>query len=90
MYKHMLPIMAIVRKWRGKICLAFLFRVSLDSIVLLHLYQILKPLVIFCGSTNLYLSDLVRIPKDSHHETHLMKLTLQIMYMITIIVIEKQ
>ena len=30
MYKHMIPIMAIVKKWRGKICLAFLFRVSLD------------------------------------------------------------
>ena len=29
MYKHMIPIMATVRKWRGKIWLAFLFRVSL-------------------------------------------------------------
>ena len=29
MYKHMIPIMATVRKWLGKICLAFLFRVSL-------------------------------------------------------------
>ena len=28
MYK---PIMATVRKWRGKICLAFLFRVSLSN-----------------------------------------------------------
>ena len=26
---NMIPIMATVRKWRGKICLAFLFRVSL-------------------------------------------------------------
>ena len=25
----MIPIMAIVKKWRGKICLAFLFRVSI-------------------------------------------------------------
>ena len=25
----MIPIMATVRKWQGKICLAFLFRVSL-------------------------------------------------------------
>ena len=30
MYKHLIPIMATVRKLRGKICLAFLFRVSLD------------------------------------------------------------
>ena len=29
MYIHSMPIMATVRKWRGKICLAFLFRVSL-------------------------------------------------------------
>ena len=29
MYKHMIPIMATVRKWQGKICIAFLFRVSL-------------------------------------------------------------
>ena len=29
MYKHLIPIMATVTKWRGKICLAFLFRVSL-------------------------------------------------------------
>ena len=29
MYKHMILIMATVRKWRGKICLAFLFCVSL-------------------------------------------------------------
>ena len=32
MYKHLIPIMATVRKWRGKICLAFLFRVSLCGI----------------------------------------------------------
>ena len=29
MYKNLIPIMAAVRKWGGKICLAFLFRVSL-------------------------------------------------------------
>ena len=28
-YKDMIPIMATVKKWRGKICLSFLFRVSL-------------------------------------------------------------
>ena len=31
MYKHMIPIMAIEKKWQGKICLAFLFRVSLHG-----------------------------------------------------------
>ena len=34
MYKHLIPIMATVRKWRGKICLAFLFRASLNTITL--------------------------------------------------------
>ena len=29
MFKQMIPIMAFVKKWRGKICLAFLFRFSL-------------------------------------------------------------
>ena len=33
MYKHMIPIVATVRKWRGKICLAFLFRVSLHTVI---------------------------------------------------------
>ena len=31
MCKHMIPIMATEKKWRGKMCLAFLFRVSLES-----------------------------------------------------------
>ena len=30
-HKHMIPIMATRQKWRGKICLAFLFCVSLGS-----------------------------------------------------------
>ena len=38
MYKHMIPIMATVRKWRGKICLAFLFRVSLVTILVADIY----------------------------------------------------
>ena len=29
MCKHMIPIMATGKKWCGKMCLAFLFRVSL-------------------------------------------------------------
>ena len=33
MYKHMIPIIATVKKWRWKICLAFLFRVSLVKLL---------------------------------------------------------
>ena len=41
MYKHLIQIMATVRKWRGIICLAFLFRVSLHisgRIIFIYFY----------------------------------------------------
>ena len=31
MCKHMIPVMATVKKWCGKMCLAFLFGVSLND-----------------------------------------------------------
>ena len=71
MYKHLIAIMATVRKWRGKICLAFIFRVTLVSILVgtqsfitadwtsFYLYFVMKTLTVKQHSKEIVLSLIV-------------------------------